>query len=160
MTSHLPSDFLAKPGPQVETTRVSFSSTKLNLPEFANDYAVVLDNVLTKDECAQLLAAAEATSAGEWERAMVNTGGNKQELMTDVRNCGRIIWDDKDVVAKIWARVRDHVPEIETLENQPRVTGTGPVKRKETYRFTRLNERMRFLKYSGGEYFNGRCAWS
>jgi hypothetical protein len=33
------------------------------------------------------------------------------------------------------------------------VTGNGPAKRGETWKVTRLNERGRYLKYTGGEYF-------
>lgn len=86
---------------------------------------------------------------------MVNIGMGMQMILEDTRNCGRIIVDDRDVVAKLWARVADAVPEIHRLENWEDVTGKGPVKRKEVWKVTRLNERMRFLKYVGGEYFKG-----
>ncbi|MBE7179674.1 MAG: hypothetical protein INR71_00415, partial [Terriglobus roseus] len=135
--------------------RVDFTKTKL--PENDGLWAVVLDNVLTAAECDQLVAAAEAQTDSTWERAMVNAGGGRQVTLTDVRNCGRIIWDDADVVAKIWARCAPHVPEIQKLDGWPKVTGLGPVKRKEIWEITRLNERMRFLKYEGGEYFRPHC---
>ena len=76
-------------------------------------------------------------------------------MIEDTRKCGRIIWDDRDVVGKIWARVADSVQDIHQLSNWPDVTGAGPAKREETWTATRLNERMRFLKYVGGEYFKG-----
>jgi hypothetical protein len=44
--------------------------------------------------------------------------------------------------------------EIKRLENMPHVTGNA---RKGAWRMTRLNERMRFLKYVGGEYFKTHC---
>lgn len=66
--------------------------------------------------------------------------------------------DDEDVVARIWARVKDHVPEVDLLKNMPHVTGFGPTKRKEVLHMTRLNERMRFLKYTSGQYFRRRLA--
>ena len=84
---------------------------------------------------------------------MVNVGGGRQKLIADVRDCGRIIWDDRDIVARIWNRVKSAVPKIEILENQPKITGYGPTKRKETWKMLRLNERMRFLKYGKGQYF-------
>lgn len=99
------------------------------------------------------MRAAEAHTGGQWERAMVNVGGGEQAMYTDIRNCDRITWDDVDIVAKIWARIDETVPELERLENWPKVTGMGPVKRKETWKLTRPNERMRFLKYTKGEYF-------
>ena len=88
-------------------------------------------------------------------QAMVNVGAGQQRMIEDTRNCGRIIWDDRDVVGKIWTRVADSVQDIHQLNNWADVTGAGPAKRKETWKATRLNERMRFLKYVGGEYFKG-----
>lgn len=147
----LPLDFLSKPAPNIQLQRIDF--TKTPLPEYKGLYAVVLDNVLTKDEWDDLIRVAEATTGGKWEQAMVNVGGGQQKLITDTRDCGRIIWDDKAVVAKIWDRVKESVPEIQSLKGMARVTGYGPVKRGETLAITRLNERMRFLKYTEGQYF-------
>jgi hypothetical protein len=74
-------------------------------------------------------------------------------LYEDTRKCGRIIWDERDLMAKLWARIEASVPEIHRLENWASVTGNGPQKRNEVWKVTRLNERARFLKYVGGEYF-------
>ena len=153
MSTHgsLPKDFLSRPSPQVRVQKVDFTQTKL--PEYSALYAVVLDNVFTEAECNQLIQAAEASTEAGWELAMVNVGGGRQEMILDVRNCGRIIWDDREIIGKIWNRVRDHVPELQSIQNAPAVTGTGPAKRQETWQLTRLNERMRFLKYGSGQYF-------
>lgn len=150
----LPSDFLSGPGPEIKIERVDFTQT--NLPEYAKLYAVVLDNVFTAAECAQLVAAAETRTGGVWEQAMVNVGNGRQALHLDSRNCGRIIWDDKTMVEKIWNRVKSSVPEIKFLKDAPLMMGNGPVKRKETWQMTRLNERMRFLKYGKMQYFQRR----
>lgn len=151
----LPASWLSGPGPQVEVERIDF--TKTELPENDGMWAVVLDNVLTQEECDQLVTGAEATSDGAWERAMVNAGGGMQVMATETRNCGRILWDDRDVVAKIWARCAPHVPEIQKIDAWPQVTGGGPTWRKEIWELSRLNERMRFLKYTSGEYFKPHC---
>ncbi|KAL8932319.1 MAG: hypothetical protein Q9211_006382 [Gyalolechia sp. 1 TL-2023] len=151
----LPPDFLSKPAPNIQLQKIDFAQTLL--PEYNGLYAVVLDNVLTKAECDDLIRAAEARTGGEWEEAMVNVGGGRQRLITDTRDCGRIIWDDKAIVAKIWDRVKECVPEIQSLKGMARVHGYGPVKRGETLVMTRLNERMRFLKYTEGQYFRPHC---
>ncbi|KAL8920447.1 MAG: hypothetical protein Q9172_004494 [Xanthocarpia lactea] len=149
----LPSDFLSKPAPdlQIRKTVIDFKQTAL--PEYAGLFAVILDHAFTKEECEDLIRAAEAQTGGQWEQAMINVGNGEQMLMPDARDCGRIIWDDRDVVARIWARVKDSVPEVAALNYMPYVTGFGPAKRSETLRMTRLNERMRFLKYTNGQYF-------
>lgn len=152
--SNLPEGFLSGPAPNLTRTDVDLRKAGI-LPAYDNLWAVVLDGVLSEEECDVFIAAAESTTDGKWERALVNVGGGMQALYEDTRKCGRIIWDDRDVMAKLWARIEGAVPEIHELHNWAHVTGNGPVKRDETWKLTRLNERMRFLKYVGGEYFKG-----
>ena len=129
---------------------------KTIVPEYEGCYAVILDNAFTPTECDILRKAAELTAGSKWEQAMVNVGYGEQALMTETRDCGRIIWDEKDVAVRIWNRVKDCVPEIQYLIGMPHVTGKGPAKRKEIWKATGLNERMRFLKYGPGQYFRGK----
>lgn len=147
----LPSDFLSGPAQGLIVQRIDFSKT--SLPEYDGLYATIIDNALSEAECNTLIRAAEAHAGGKWEQAMVNVGLGRQKLISDVRDCGRIIWDDHITVGKIWSRISSSVPELESIETAARVTGHGPVKRGETYQMSRLNERMRFLKYGSGQYF-------
>lgn len=149
--SKLPNNFLDGPPPNLTVSPINFKKT--DLPGYDGLWAIILDGVMSADECKALVAAAESTTGGEWERAMVNIGNGKQRRIDDVRSCGRIIWDSPEIVAKIWTRIESAVPELKRLENWPKVTGIGPAKRNEVWKMTRLNERMRFLKYVGGEYF-------
>lgn len=146
-----PPDFLSSPAPNIQKTDIDWKTT--DLPENDGLYATVLENVFTKEECDILVKTAEASAGGKWEQAMINVGNGEQMLMTDARDCGRIILDDRDMAAKIWSRCKDHMGDIESLHNMPKVTGLRPFKRDETWRFTRPNERMRFLKYGKGQYF-------
>lgn len=150
----LPEGFLSGPAPSLTRTDIDLKKGGI-LTEYDDPWAVVLDGVLSEQECDELIAAAESTTDGKWERALINIGGGMQAMYEDTRKCGRIIWDDRDVVARLWARIEGAVPEIHELKNRPHVTGNGPVKRNESWKLTRLNERMRFLKYVGGEYFKG-----
>ncbi len=152
-TDILPPSFLTGPGPEITAKDINFSKTALH--EYRDYYAVVLDNVLTAEECQLLVQAAEATSNGTWEPAAINVGGGKQQVSLGERNCGRIMWDSPELVAKIWARIEEQLPELRSLERRPHVTGSGPAMRGETWRMTQLNERMRFLKYGAGQYFRG-----
>ena len=144
---------LTGPAPPISVQRIDFLQTPL--PKYEGAYAVILDNVLTAAECAQLARAASEAAGGAWERAMVNVGMNRQKMITDVRNCDRIIWDAPEVVGRLWARVAPCVPELARLVQWPSVTGSGPAKREETWVASRLNERMRFLRYGPSEYFRG-----
>ena len=153
----LPDDFLSTPKPDISVYQVDFAKT--DLPQYASKYAVILDDVLSKKECEQLIKAAESTTNEGWERAMINIGGGRQMLATEARNCGRIIWDSREVVGRVWKRIEDiaAVQQITSLYKAPGIMGNGPSKRGETWKFTRPNERMRFLKYVGGEYFRPHC---
>lgn len=149
----LPEGFLDGPAPNLEGFQIDF--TKGGLPEYDGLWAVVLDGVMTEKECEMIVAAAEATTDAKWERAMVNIGGGFQALYEDTRNCGRILWDNRELARKLLSRIQQAVPEIDRLEKWTDVTGNGPAKRNEVWKMTRLNERLRFLKYTGGEYFRG-----
>lgn len=150
MQSLLP-DFLLTPAADATVTRINFTNTPL--PEYADLQAFVIDNALTSSESTTLLSAAEAS--GTWQRAMIEVGNGRQRQEDDQRKCGRLIWDSSDVAQRIWNRVKSFVPEIAKLERQAEVTGGSAVMRGEVWEASRLNERMRFLRYEGGEYFRG-----
>ena len=145
-------DFLMHPINPSKITKTDLDFKGLDV-RYDGLYATVIDNAFTPSECATLISLAEAHTNGIWEQAMINVGGGRQQLMTDARDCGRIIWDDAEVTDRIWARVKNFVPEIQLLRNVPKVTGLGPAKRRETWWCGRLNERMRVLKYGEGQYF-------
>ncbi|KAL1640590.1 hypothetical protein SLS58_006785 [Diplodia intermedia] len=191
-TPALPASFLRGPAPAtVSATRINFALSPI--PQYANCYATVIDDLLTPSECATLLRLAAAASSeggegggkeggggGTWERAMVNMGGGREALAVDTRNCGRIIRDDADVAARLWARVAPLVPELAGVlegerwcvppERQWAAAGgrawedghgsalhARQVQRGERWRCAGLNERLRFLRYVGGEYFRPHC---
>ncbi|KAB8275718.1 hypothetical protein BDV30DRAFT_59137 [Aspergillus minisclerotigenes] len=139
--------------------KFDFTTSNPPLPEFKNRFAAVIDNILTEEECNELIRLAEASTVTPqsptpvWERAMINVGNGKQKLATDTRNCGRIIWDTPELADKLLNRLMPFLREfgIDRLENRPLVTGLAG--RNKTYGLTRLNERLRFLRYEGGEYF-------
>jgi hypothetical protein len=60
----------------------------------------------------------------------------------------RIIWDEQEVVNRIWDRCLSADGVGKELESQPRAVECG-----EKWRMVRVNERMRFLKYGAGNYF-------
>jgi hypothetical protein len=153
VTTHmeLPNDFLSDLAPSPSKTVIGFS--KAELSPYVGFYAVILDGVFSAEECQHLIAAAEATNSGVWDRAMINAGGDRQLIAEDARKCGRIIWDDQEIVDKVWNRCEPLVPEIQKIENWPKVAGYRG--RNTIWTLKRLNERMRFLKYTGGEYFTG-----
>lgn len=165
----IPHDFLpAQAPPGAVSRKIDFAAT---IPEYKDLFAVVIENFLTEAECNEFIRLAEATTATSattpvWERAMINIGNGRQVLATETRNCGRIIWDSPLVAQRLLDRLMPFLRDlsvccsgggggggdsIETLDDHPLVTGLAG--RRYIYHLSRLNERLRFLKYEGDEYF-------
>ncbi|RMZ89713.1 hypothetical protein DV736_g3046, partial [Chaetothyriales sp. CBS 134916] len=125
------------------------------LTDYSNAFALLIDNLLTSEECSALISAAEANAPNNaWATALVNVAGGLQQLRPEVRLCDSILWDEPAVAAQLLARITPHLPaEIATLANTPIITGWGPVRRKEVWALTRLNQRLRFLRYLPEMYF-------
>lgn len=133
----LPADFLQEPAGDTRVNRINFAAN--GMPAYYNDIcAVSLDKVLTADEFKVLVNAAESTTNGKWERALINISGGMQVLMED----------QQEVVHRVWRRIEnlEVAPEILRLANRLQVFGIGPSKRKEDWKLSRLNERVRCLK--------------
>lgn len=158
------------------TYPVDFAETPL--PEYRGSLAVVLDNVLSASECKQLIAYAEESAGvakvdkdamegveenevvenNGWKPALVNVGAGREVLRTDYRNSDRIIWDNQEIMNRLWARCLqgDGIEErFGRIEDNPLMQGARAVERGEKWHFSRLNERMRFLKYGPGQFFSG-----
>lgn len=159
----IPTNFLKGKCPNACLRRLDFMQTSPPIAAFRDHFAAIVDNVLTPDECRLLLRLAEESAAqttkesatATWDRAMVNVGSGQPTMAVDTRNCGRILWDTPEVADRLLHRLGPFLQNsgIESIYNQPLVTGRGPVKRGDSFRLSRLNERMRFLRYQGGEYF-------
>ncbi|PYI04032.1 hypothetical protein BO78DRAFT_348316 [Aspergillus sclerotiicarbonarius CBS 121057] len=160
MTSPINNFFLTTPPPPTAQCHpIDFEHSSPAIPEYKNLCAVVIDNLFTEAECNELIRLAErstvspSTPTPHWDRAMINIGNGKQALATDTRNCGRIIYDDGLVADRLLSRILPFLKElgVDKIDNDPRVTGLAG--RNKSFQLTRLNERLRFLRYEGGEYF-------
>lgn len=132
------------------------------IPAYKGHFAAIVDNFMTESECKELLRLAEAstapdnpTSAATWEQAMINAGNGRQVMSIDTRKGGRIIWDSPEMATRLLDRLMPFLREcgIVDIDSQPHITGLGPAKRNEVYQLSGLNERIRFLRYEGGDYF-------
>ncbi|XP_076470998.1 uncharacterized protein LOC143300938 isoform X2 [Babylonia areolata] len=117
-----------------ESKAVDITREDITLPDDQQDcLAFVLHNVLTPKECKDYIKMTEKKG---YEKALVNVGGGRQMMMTDVRNSDRCIIDSTEEADKIWQRIKSYIPEI---WKERSVMG--------------LNERLRFLRYDPGQYF-------
>ncbi|KAK2598170.1 hypothetical protein QQS21_005721 [Conoideocrella luteorostrata] len=130
-----------------------------SVPEYDGATAVILDNVLSPLECQQLLHLAESSvsldeeHASPWRPALVNMGVGWEVAIADYRNSDRIIWDEQTIVDRLWDRClqADGIEEMfsKTPEDNDELMGR--------WVFERVNERMRFLKYTPGHFFKPHC---
>jgi hypothetical protein len=154
----IPDDFLRTPPAEpVTLTPVPWASSPI--PEYDGAYAVILNNVLSQDECTQLLRLAEASVPADesnngttpWRPAMVNTGPGMETMAVGYRNSARIVWDQQDVVDRIWQRCIQAEGFADQLavvyEEEDREFGIPK------WDFRQMNKRMRFLKYGPGQFF-------
>ena len=170
----IPADFLAPlPDPSViKVEKIDFEKTPL--PEYKDCYAVVLENVLNKEECETLIHLTEMSAGAHqegvevpnngWKPAMVNAGVGHEFLATDYRNSDRIIWDQRVLAQRLWERVlqgegmKEYFSVLEG-EEYDSVKGAYAA-RKDGRRWEVMtqgvNERLRFLKYGAGQFFKGR----
>lgn len=146
----IPDTFLSGPPSEpVVAKHIDWASSPL--PENQGRTALVLDNVLSKEECDVLLSLAESSvpggdGASPWKPALVNVGVGVETAVPGYRESERIIWDQQVVVDRVWERMAQ-------AEGMRELLAQCPEGASGEWRFRRLNERMRFLKYSPGQFF-------
>ncbi|KAI7786390.1 oxidoreductase domain containing protein [Diaporthe eres] len=177
----IPEGFLSLAAPPPDAKPVTISPVdwaSSPLPEYNGLFAVVLENVLSPSECQILIDLAESSadvsetnSTGDhnpWKPAMVNAGSGFEVLDSGYRNSDRIVWDQQEVVDRIWQRclqgeaaeaLRKRLGLIDGDEQLGAFRRRGPkwTVEKQRWEFRRLNQRMRFLKYGAGQFFRPHC---
>jgi hypothetical protein len=167
----IPESFLAPlPDPSIiKVEKVDFANSVLS--EYKKLYAIVLDNILSLEECDQLIHLAELSAGGHrednlpnngWIPAMVNAGPGREFYAPDYRNSDRIVWDNTMLVQRIWKRIlqgegiKEYLSVLDGEKYYP-VVGDGATRRGERWVVSKqgMNERMRFLKYGAGQFFRG-----
>ncbi len=98
-----------------------------------NPLVLTLDAVLSEEACTALIARIEA--AGPTAAPITTARGF--ELRPDIRNNTRVMFDDVALAARLFERVRAHVPA--RLEGDWELCGA--------------NERLRCYRYEPGQYF-------
>ncbi|SPO05593.1 uncharacterized protein DNG_08280 [Cephalotrichum gorgonifer] len=153
----IPDSFLTTPPAKpVVATHIDWSSSPL--PSNKGRTALVIDNVLSPEECVKLLELTEASvpredgdTSSPWKPALVNVAVGFETHAPDYRNSERIIWDNQVIVDRIWERIAQADGVRALLETVPGAYID------EEWHFRRFNERMRFLKYSSGQFFKPHC---
>ena len=103
----------------------------------SNKYAKVLTNILTQQECNEMIERSENKG---YEQALLNT-----DFRPDVRNNDRCMIDSPQTMEFIWQRV---LSACKDDDNLMRAAFTG-----KKLHAVGLNERMRLLRYDPGAFF-------
>lgn len=98
-----------------------------------NPLVITVNDVLSRDECAGLMARIEAARP----TAAPVTTFSGFVMRPDIRNNGRVMFDDAGLAMMLFERVRGELPE--QLESDWRICGA--------------NERLRCYRYEPGQYF-------
>lgn len=148
----IPPGFLTNP-PSATLTPKLIAFAEHGLPEYKDYVALTIDNVLSAEECEELLRLAEASvprkdeSESPWRPALVHIGDGWEVASPGYREGDRIIWDTPQIADRIWTRclVADGVREI---ISKTEVGYDGQ------WKMHSLNERLRFLKYREDQWFS------
>lgn len=154
---HLPKPPLA-PGPSpddlapVICARVDFSAH--GLPEYADRYALVIDNLFAAEDCSRLLSHVPTTEP--WPNASTD------EIVTvSYRNSGRIVLSDPSLCTYILEKLRPYLGDINNIDaHMHKRLRKAKVRQSKSQADTgsgiatisRLRE-LRFLRYGSGHYF-------
>ncbi|PTB41107.1 hypothetical protein M441DRAFT_58545 [Trichoderma asperellum CBS 433.97] len=158
----IPDTFLTGPASEPVTIRpVPFKES--GLPEYAKCKAWILDDVLSREECSELIAYAEASAPLEkpgdspWKPALVSVAPGVEASAPNYRHSDRIIWDTQLLVDRLWDRCAQAEGLQELVATAPCPRPYRDRSKKGTWKFAGLNERMRFLKYGPGMFFRRHC---
>jgi hypothetical protein len=142
------------------------------LPELSSRTCIVIDNLLTPDDVNKLYTS--AVTSNPWTAAEVNVGGGRQVLAKDYRNSDRIILDSRELAGWLFEKIEPHLPphvvsipkaphharlrspaytDAKVKSNEGVLDASGKAK-EPIAKCTRLNERLRFLRYEKGMFFN------
>jgi hypothetical protein len=150
----LPSFLTGRPPGPIDAVLIPFASSEI--PEYEGLTALTIDNVLSPEECAQLIALAESKEPRAkgyelgWELTPLGVITGVQVSATRYRESGRAIWFSQTIVDRIWERCAMAVGLREMFAVVPQQDGKA---RQGEWQFRRVNEYMRFLRYTPGQFF-------
>jgi hypothetical protein len=140
-------------GLSVNVTPIDFAKSPL-AEDYNTFFAIVIDNLLTPDECAKLQAAA----GNDWQSL---SKGNSY------RECRNILVFSPEWALALYDRIVAHLPEeVKALRKGDSlaevVAGPSHLKanmgaRKTVWRIKEANERLSFLHYQPGHHFKPHC---
>jgi len=109
----------------------------------ASKFALMLHNVLSAEECSELVRRAK----GENFQEILVKGGKNGALQTNVASCDRCLVNDADLAAELFGRVSYALKSLGLEENLHHASGNAILKA------TGLSSSLHFLKFRPGDFF-------
>ncbi|KAG8909131.1 hypothetical protein FRC01_007113 [Tulasnella sp. 417] len=142
---------------------------EVGLPENKGKVAFIIDNALTPEDCKKLLKAAE--DSAPWSAAAVHFGPWDQQgtVIENYRKSSRILLDSFDLADFILSKLKPHIPkevleapkgkrwQFGRAEAENRIKLKNVFKKSSKIQLTRLNERLRYLKYVEGDFLESHA---
>jgi prolyl 4-hydroxylase len=107
--------------------------------EYFSDHVYRVDDLLSAEECAHFIQLSENIG---YEEAAINTG-SAQEIVKEIRDNDRVIYDSEELAETIWSRIKDYLPAVPYWQ----IFGLN-----ERFRFYRYQEAQIFRWHRDGEY--------
>ncbi|KAJ7600857.1 hypothetical protein C8J56DRAFT_1157140 [Mycena floridula] len=136
---------------------IDFAATDL-AANYKGFYAIVIDDLFTPTECAELIALASTDPAGWVPAAM--SALTTESIHSNFRHSETIKRIDKEASEMIYARLQPFVEDIKLIEPEGKwagITGKPTRKQGETWKMVGINERLSFLRYTPGNFFKRHC---
>eukprot|EP00746_Dinoflagellata_sp_MGD_P072286 gnl/MRDRNA2_/MRDRNA2_29350_c0_seq1.p1 gnl/MRDRNA2_/MRDRNA2_29350_c0~~gnl/MRDRNA2_/MRDRNA2_29350_c0_seq1.p1 ORF type:complete len:343 (-),score=55.99 gnl/MRDRNA2_/MRDRNA2_29350_c0_seq1:245-1213(-) len=127
-------DFFKDKDPLVQQAQTTVEELQVPRAHSQSRFARVVRKALSVEDCAAIL---RAVNNKKFTPALINIGGGAQQLLPGVRNGHRVVIDSPELAAWLLLVLRPHLPE--QLVDGSRLVG--------------LNERLRFLCYTPGQFF-------
>ncbi|KIO31410.1 hypothetical protein M407DRAFT_219775 [Tulasnella calospora MUT 4182] len=143
---------------------------ELGFSENKGRVALIIDNAFTLKDCQKLLKAAE--DSAPWSVAAVHRGpgDTKGVVAENYRRSSRILLDNVELADFILSKLKPHMPEeavdapkskywqfkrVDSKDNLDKLKKKA--ESTDRVQLTRLNERLRYLKYVEGDFFESHC---
>jgi hypothetical protein len=112
--------------------------------------AAVIHNLFTPQECAALIKLTEQKG---YHNALVHGPNGNEILRQDIRNSGRCIIDDAALATSWYDRLLTAIEGTTVKQRMLSPHKNHNANSNRTLRAVGLNERLRFLRYTAGQYF-------
>eukprot|EP01083_Nonionella_stella_P191498 708736_1 len=114
-------------------SKLTANNVKIPIPCLKDKYVSIIRNTFSEQECKELINFSESIG---YKDALVNLGFGHTEIMSEFRNHKKLSIDNIHIANYVFNRIKSVIPN--QFDNRTLID---------------INERLRFLRYSPGDFF-------